>query len=124
MDTGDKENWTMATDDKHNNIKHTLKVTPRDELPDDRAILPHTRAMEKKASGQHKSRLNSCGHMQMYGHNYDSNNTAVPVVNEVALRVELTLMLILRALGKCFDVKGALLHGQFTNEKLMFIVVN
>ena len=30
-------------------------------------------------------------------------------------------MLILRVLGKYFDVKGAFLHGQFTNENHIFI---
>ena len=51
----------------------------------------------------------------MDSENYDANNKAAPAANEVTLRIALSLMLILRALGKCFDVKGDFLHGQFTN---------
>ena len=113
----------MATYDEHDNVKHTLKVTPRDELPDDGTILPHAWAMKKKASGRHKARLNTYEHMNKDEENYDTNNSASLEVNEVTLRVVLALMLILKEIGKKIDVKGTFLHVQFTNEKHMFIEV-
>ena len=99
MDTDDKGIWDISTDDECDNVKHVLKVTPRDELSDDGTTLPNAWTMKKKSSGRHKNRLNACEHSQKDGENYDVNNAASPVVNEVTLRVELSIMLILRALG-------------------------
>ena len=59
--------------------------------------------------------------MQKDGENYDSDNTAAPVVNEITLRIFLAIMLIMKLFGFFFDTKGAFLHGEFTNEKPMFI---
>ena len=123
MDTDDKKDWEKAVDIKHDDLKHIIKATPREEVPEDGTILPHAWAMKKKDSGRYKARLNACGWVQNDGENYDSDNTSAPVANEITLRVVLAIMLIIRVLGKCFDVKGDFLHGEFSNEKPMFIEV-
>ena len=117
MATDDKEDWEKAADSEHDNLKHILKATPRGKN------LPHNWAMKKKASGRYKARLNECGYMQKDGENYDSDDTAAPVVNEITLRVVLAIMLIMRLLGIFFDIKGAFLCGKFTNGNPMFIEV-
>ena len=61
MATDDKEDWEKASDSEHDNVKHMLKATPREEVPEDGTILPHAWAMKKKASGRYKARLNVCG---------------------------------------------------------------
>ena len=79
--------------------------------------------MKKNASSRNKAKTNACGHAQTKGEDYNKDETAVLVVNEITIRVMLALMLTLRMLGNVHDTKGAFLCGEFTNERKMHIEV-
>ena len=52
MATDEKEDWEVAVDDEHDNVKHVLKVKSRDKINHNAKILPTTWATKKKASAR------------------------------------------------------------------------
>ena len=50
MTTDKKEEQEIACDNKHNNVKHILKVKSRNEIEHDNKTLPTIQALKKKVS--------------------------------------------------------------------------
>ena len=59
----------------------------------------------------------------MHGVHYDSKDISSPVINEVAFRIELVIMLMFQILAGTLDVKSAFLHGESENDEKIYVEV-
>ena len=60
--------------------------------------------MKKKSNGTLRARLNARGFKQVEGRHYIEDDKSAPVVNEVTVRVVLTLAVMMGWCMKMFDV--------------------
>jgi hypothetical protein len=81
--------------------------------------------MKKKASGTYRARLllNARGFEQVGGKNYDKTQILSPVVDEITVRMVLTLICISRWCTMLFKVKGAFICGNFENGEQLYMEV-
>jgi hypothetical protein len=79
--------------------------------------------MKKKSNGTYRARLNARGYEQVDGEHYQSHSISSPVSNEVTIRIVFTLMLMAGWVGELLDLKGAFLHGDFEDEKDVYLKV-
>ena len=72
----------------------------------------------------HRARLNDRGYEKFDGVHYDSANIASPVTNDESIKIVSVLTIMSAWTTKILDVKGALLHGEFTeNEEPIYIEI-
>jgi hypothetical protein len=113
MTKPDKSKWDSALIKEHDRFTdHTaFQEVKRNEVPKDTKIMSSTWAMKKKASGIYRARLNAGGFEQVDGEHYDKTQISSPVVNEITVRMVLTLICMARWCAMLLDVKGAFLCG-------------
>ena len=78
---------------------------------------------EKKASGVHRARVNARGFEQQEGIHFDKDSIASPVVNDMTIRIVLTIMLLASWFAYMIDHVGAFLHGSFEPGEQLYIKV-
>jgi hypothetical protein len=74
----------------------------------------------RKATG----RLNACRFKQVEGVHYDGKSTHAPVTNAGTIQIVLILMIMANWQGQIVDVKGAFLHGEFEDGKVIYMKVS
>ena len=79
--------------------------------------------MKKKANGTYRARLNARGFEQVDGTHYDKTQISSPVVNEITVRMILTLICIAHWCVMLLDVKGAFLCGNFENDEEIYMKI-
>jgi hypothetical protein len=125
MKGSDNENWQKAVDEEHDRMqKHRVwEAVLRDGIPAQAKILTSTWAMKKKSNGVYRARLNARGYEQVDGVHYDSHNISAPVTNDVTIRIVMVLMIMGGWVGELLDVKGAFLHGDFEEDRNVYMEV-
>jgi len=104
--------------------KHKVfKPIKRSQVPKYAKILSSMCAMKKKASGIHCAWLNAHGYEQIDGEHYDENIKAAPVVNDATIKIVFILMAMAKWYSEIVDLLGAFLHGEFENEKEVYMEV-
>ena len=95
----------------------------RSDLPQRVKPIDSTWALKKKSNGVRRGRLTARGFKQIDGVDYDSASIHAPVTNAISVRLVLTLMLMGDWTAEVVDVKGAFLHGQFTDGERVYMEV-
>ena len=125
MESKDKEGWQKAVDTEHDKFTKYKVWEPvdQDQVPKDAKILTTTWAMKKKSNGTLRARLNARGFEQVEGRHYVEDDKSAPVVNEVTVRVVLTLAVMMGWCMKLLDVQGAFLNGRFQRDEVLYVDV-
>jgi hypothetical protein len=67
--------------------------------------------------------MNARGFKQVKGQHYDGTTISSPVTNSATIRIVLTFMVMAIMLAHVVDVKGAFLHGEFKDGKIIHMKV-
>jgi hypothetical protein len=122
MMKADKSNWDKALIHEHDHMTDhkAWEEHDRNEVPEGTKITTITWAMKKKASGTYQARLTARGFEQVNGKHYDKTQISSPVVNEITVRMVLTLICMARWCAMLLDVKRAFLCGNFENGEHIY----
>ena len=125
MVSKDKEGWKKAVNTEHDKFTKYKVWEPvdQDQVPKDAKILTTTWAMKKKSNGTLRARLNARGFEQVEGRHYIEDDKSASVVNEVTVRVVLTLAVMMGWCMKLLDVQGAFLNGRFQRDEVLYVDV-
>ena len=125
MKTEDKPKWEEAVKAEHDKmVKFKVwKAVYLKDLPQHAKVLTTTWAMKKKASGVHRARVNARGFEQVDGIHFDKDSIASPVVNDMTIRIVLTIMLMANWFAYMIDHVGAFLHRAFEPGETLYIKV-
>lgn len=121
----DRPYWLKAIDEEHARmIEHAVWTEiNKKNVPKGAKVIDTTWAMKKKSNGTYRARINARGFRQEAGVHYDSASISAPVTNDVTIRICRVLMLMMGGAGKLCDVKGAFLHGSFSNGEEIFLCI-
>ena len=94
MSKDDKSNWDQAVTEEYERMRDhkAWQEVDQNAIPKDTKIITSTWAMKKKANGTYRARLNARGFEQVDGKHYDKTQISSPVVNEITVRMILTLI--------------------------------
>ena len=125
MKSKDNEGWKAAVDTEHEKFTKYKVWEPinHEEVPKDAKILSTTWAMKKKSNGTYRARLNARGFEQIDGKHYIEDDKSAPVVNEITVRIVLTLVVMMGWSMKLLDVQGAFLNGRFQRDEELYVEV-
>jgi Reverse transcriptase (RNA-dependent DNA polymerase). len=117
----DRPYWLKAIEEEHTCMMECgvwMAVNRKDVPKEEAKVIDSTWApLKKKSNGTYRARINAQGFCQVAGVHYDSASISAPVTNDVTIRICLVLMLMMGGVGKLCDVKGAFLHGSFSNSE-------
>eukprot|EP00957_Ditylum_brightwellii_P010494 795637-Ditylum_brightwellii.AAC.1 len=97
------------------------KPVPKSEVPEDTKVLTSTWAMKPKANGIKRTRFNARGFEQVDGLHYNSQDLSAPVVNDMTVRIVMTLIIMASWIAELLGVPGAFLNGRFQNGEHLFM---
>ena len=119
------EAWKAEIENEHDRMvkNKVFQEVQRKDLPHGAKPIDSTWACKKKSNGTHRARINGRGFKQIPGQHYDSSSIHAPVTNATSIRVILVLMLMANWTANVVDVKGAFLHGEFTDGEEIFMEV-
>jgi hypothetical protein len=111
MASPDKNEWLKAVDEEYENMEENgvFQVTQTCDVPQGAKILSTTWVLKKKANGRRKGRITA----QRDGEHFDATDKASPVVNDITIRIVLTLIVMAGLWAEIVDVKGAFLTAEF-----------
>jgi hypothetical protein len=96
-----------------------FEVVLRKDLPVGMKIIDSIWAMEKKSNCMLRGLMNARRFKQVKGQHYYGRTISSPVTNSATIRIVLTLMIMTSMLAHVVDVKGAFLHGEFEDWKII-----
>jgi hypothetical protein len=67
--------------------------------------------------------VNARGFEQINGENYEEDDKAAPVVNDITIRITMCLMVMAAWAAHIMDVHGAFLKGKFKAGEVIFMRV-
>ena len=119
------EAWKAEIENEHDRMvkNKVFQEVQRKDLPHGAKPIDSTWACKKKSNGTHRAKVNGSGFKQIPGQHYDSSSIHAPVTNATSIRVILVLMLMANWTANVVDVKGAFLHGEFTDGEEIFMEV-
>lgn len=119
QDTFQREKWREAIELELSKMKEkgVWKKIKRTEMEEGRRCVKHKWVFEIKRSGRFRARLVACGYSQIPG--LDFNEVYSAVVNDITLRIAVTLMIQDGLDAIIFDVETAFLHGDL--EELIYM---
>ncbi len=79
--------------------------------------------MKKKSNRTLHGKMNTRGFKQDEGQHYSVTTTSSPVTNSATIKIVLTLMIMTSMVAHVVDVKGAFLHGEFEDRKIIHMKV-
>jgi hypothetical protein len=125
MASPDRPLWLKAVELEYRNKKDNgvFKPTQACDFPTRAEILSTTWVMKTKANGLYQARVTARGFEQIDGEHFDAVDKAAPVVNDITIRLVLTLIVMAGFWAEIVDVKGAFLTAQFEPEYRMYIKV-
>eukprot|EP00957_Ditylum_brightwellii_P093861 7147614-Ditylum_brightwellii.AAC.1 len=120
-----KKEWEKEVDKEHGKfVKYSVwKPAPKSEVPKDAKVLTSTWVIKPKVNGTKRERLNACGFEQVDGLHYDSQDLLAPVVNDMTVRIVMTLIIMASWTAELLGVQGAFLNGRFQNGERLFMKV-
>jgi hypothetical protein len=122
MRVTDREHWTDSIKEHERMIENKFwKPMKQKYLPADAKLLSTTWAMKKKANGKYRARITARGFLQEDGVHYFSHSTAVPVANEVKIKIVLTFLVLTTWKAQVIDMKGSFLKGCFTDGENLYL---
>jgi hypothetical protein len=86
-------------------------------------MMDRTWVCKKKSTRKLNGHLNAHGFKQVEGVHYDGTSTHTPVTNAGTIQIVLILMIMANWQGQIVDVKGAFLHGEFKDGKVIYMKV-
>jgi hypothetical protein len=106
-----------ATNKEHDSMIENNVWIPRKlkDLPVNVKLLITTWAMQKKANKQYRARITAQGFLQEDGIHYFSYSTAVPVANELTIKIVITLLTHANWKAQDINKKGAFLKGKLSD---------
>ncbi len=78
---------------------------------------------EEKVGWSYQARLVARGFQQVEGQHYNTTAISLPVTIDTAIRMVLTIMLVVKYKARVMDVKGAFLKGDFKNNEEAYMTV-
>jgi len=123
MAGAEKGGWKKKIGEEYERmVKYGVwREVPKICLPDGAKIMSTTWLMKKKWNGTKRAGINARGYKQKDGQHYTSHSISAPVTNDVTIRIMLVLMIMGGWIGELVDVKGAFLHGDFTDGEEIYI---
>jgi hypothetical protein len=100
-----------------------FEVVDKSNLPVNAKVLSTTWVMKKKASGRYKASITARGYEQRDGEHFNSSDKASPVVNDITMRIIVTLIVMANFWTEIVDVRGAFLTAKFEPNHRMFVSV-
>jgi hypothetical protein len=79
--------------------------------------------VQEKSTGKLHGHLNACRFNQVEGVHHDGTSTHAPVTNASTIQIVLLLMIMANWQGQIVDVKGAFLHGESKDGKVIYMKV-
>src|SRR5687768_3230212 len=79
--------------------------------------------MKKKSNDMFRARMNARGFGQVEGRHYVEDDKSALVVNEITVRVVLTLLVMMSWCMKLLDVQGAFLNERFQRDEVLYVDV-
>ena len=83
------------------------------DVPVGSEFITSTWSMKKKENVTYRTRLNVRVFQKVELVHYDAADIALPVTNDMSIRILMVLALITGWISKIVDIKGAFLHGGF-----------
>ena len=122
METINKEEWLKAIKIEHAKMQkyNVFEVVHPKDVPKGTKLMNFTWAMKKNASGVYRARLAARGFQQKVNSQYREDDKSSPVINDVSIKIVLTLIVLAGWSTRITDVEGAFLNGSFErkHEKL------
>ena len=91
----------------------------RSKIPKDRRLIGCKWVFKIKNDGRHRARLCAMGYTQVAGLDFTDN--FAPVINDVAFRIAIVLMLVNNWEADIVDIETAFLYGNLEKEIFMKI---
>jgi hypothetical protein len=94
MSKDNKSNWDQAVAKEYERMRNhnTWQEVDCGTIPKGTKIITSTWAIKKKANSTYRARLNARGFERVDGKHYDKTQISLPVVNEITVRIILTLI--------------------------------
>jgi hypothetical protein len=89
-------------------------------LPKGTKVIDNTWVCKKKSTRKLRGHLNAGGFKQVEGVHYNGVSTHAPVTNTGMIQIVLILMIMANWQGQIVDVKGAFLHREFEDGKVIY----
>jgi hypothetical protein len=121
----DGDTWKEEIKNEHERMKKhgVFKEVKRQDVPAEVKIIDSTWACKKKGNGTLRGRLNARGFRQIEGQHYDNASISAHVINVMTIRIIMTIMIMAGWVTNVVDVKGSFLHGEFTDDKEIYMEV-
>ncbi len=121
----DGKAWEKEIENEHdcmvkNNVWEPVK---KSLLSKGTKVIDSTWACKKKSTGKLRRHLNTCGFKQVEGVQYNGSSTHAPVTNAGTIQIMPILMIRANWQGQIVEVKGAFLHGEFEDSKVIYMKV-
>jgi Reverse transcriptase (RNA-dependent DNA polymerase) len=96
MASNERSSWLQAVEEEYENMLNNGVFEPVElcDVPENAKVLSTTWVLKKKASGRYKARVTARGYEQRDGEHFDSSDKSSPVVNDISIRVILTLIVM------------------------------
>jgi hypothetical protein len=121
----EKDEWLKAVHEKYENMKDhgVFEVTQTWHVPKGAKVLSTPWVVKTTANGRRKGRITARGFEQRDGEHFDSSDKSSPVVNDITIRIVLTLIVMAGLWAEIVDVKEAILTAEFEPHHQMFVTV-
>ena len=110
-----KKQWQEAIEEEYNKMNKygVLKPVATTQVERNARIFLSEWVMKKKPNGTYRTRITAKEYEQIDGEHFDEHSIAVPMVDDLTIRIVLVLATMAGWLPQSVDVKGAFLHGEF-----------
>ena len=125
MNGPDAEGWRKEVDNEHERMVHhgVFEPVEKSEMPPGATTIDSSWVMKKKSNGTLRGRVTARGFKQRVGEHYDPASISAPVTCPATIRIVLVIMLMAGWTANVVDVKGAFLHGRFTDGEEIFMKI-
>ena len=115
MATVNCEEWEKSIKFVHEKmVKYNIfQVVKKEDTPKGTKLMNFTWVMKMKSNRVYQTRLAICGFQQKEVEQYQADNKLAPVINNMSIKIILTLIILGKWFTKIVDVKGAFLHNNF-----------
>jgi hypothetical protein len=117
--------WKKAIVEEHDRMIQNAVWIPvkLNTLPSNIKPLSTTWVMKKKANGDFRARITAQGFLQEEGVHYRSDSIAVPVTNEITIKITLIMLTLAEWEVHVIYVKGTFLKGRFNSGEEMYLQI-
>jgi hypothetical protein len=119
----DAKAWEKKIQNEHDCMvkNNAWEPVKKSLLPKGTKVIDSTWACKKKSTRKLRGCLNAHGFKQVEGVHYDGTSTHTPVTNAGTIQIMLILMIMADWQGQIMDFKGAFLHGELEDSKVIYM---